>query len=129
MYKKVFPINPVPKPRMVRSDKWKKRAIVEKYFAFCNQLKLDAGPWEPPAAGMKISFFVSMPKSWTAKKKDKMEGKPHTQRPDLDNFVKAFLDALCSDDSHIWSLKATKRWTRTGKGCIVVDYPEVQTDE
>ena len=47
-----------------------------------------------------------------------MEGKPHQQRPDVDNYAKAFLDALCEDDSHVYSLKAEKYWSRTA--CIEV---------
>lgn len=124
MIRKVLEVAPVPKPRMVHSDKWKKRPPVTRYFGFCNELKAKAGNWEPPASGMKITFFVPMPKSWTNKKKEKLESQPHKQRPDLDNYVKAFLDALHKEDSHIWNIEATKRWTQTGKGCIVVDYPE-----
>lgn len=124
MARKILPVAPVAKPRMVHSDRWKKRPVVRRYFSFCNQLRAEAGPWQPPASGMKIIFFVPMAKSWSKKKKRRMESQPHTQRPDLDNFIKAFLDALCDDDAHIWSLAAEKRWTQTGKGCIVIDYQQ-----
>ncbi len=54
-----------------------------------------------------------MPKSWSAKKKAAHEGEPHRQKPDLDNLVKAMLDALHDDDSHIWDGRFTKRWSAT----------------
>lgn len=43
-----------------------------------------------------------------------MVGKPHQQRPDKDNFEKAFLDAVCEEDSHIWDGRETKLWSEEG---------------
>ena len=40
-----------------------------------------------------------------------MLGKPHQQRPDIDNLVKAVLDALCEDDSFVWNIEACKLWS------------------
>lgn len=31
-----------------------------------------------------------------------MRGTPHEQKPDKDNLLKALLDALYGDDSHVW---------------------------
>lgn len=114
-----FMLKPCPKPRMTRADKWKKRPIVLKYFAFCNELrvlskKLDYRP------GDKVSliFYIPMPKSWSKKKMREMLGKPHKQRPDIDNLCKAFLDALLEEDSFVYSLTAEKYWST--KGSIVV---------
>jgi Holliday junction resolvase RusA-like endonuclease len=56
-----------------------------------------------------------MPKSWSKKKKAVMWGKPHTSKPDIDNLVKAILDALngvaFNDDSQIWEIQSSKIWT------------------
>lgn len=105
-------IDPVPKPRMSRSDVWKKRPIVERYWAFKDELNLLVkGELEP---SLKLVFHVPMPKSWTKKKKADMDGKPHQQKPDVDNYIKAFLDALCTDDSYIYHVDGWKFWSTEG---------------
>ena len=83
-------INPVPKPRMVKSDAYKKRKVVQDYWAYKDQLKFKCSCLGvndlPDVVG--ISFVMPMPRSWTKKKKSEMDGKPHQQRPDLDNLIK-----------------------------------------
>ncbi|MBL4759389.1 MAG: RusA family crossover junction endodeoxyribonuclease [Mariprofundaceae bacterium] len=51
-----------------------------------------------------------MPKSWSKKKRLDMFGEPHMQRPDLDNYCKAILDAIYDEDSHIHKLTISKVW-------------------
>ena len=34
---------------------------------------------------------------------------PHQQRPDLDNLIKAFKDALCEEDSHVHTYGVMKK--------------------
>jgi Holliday junction resolvase RusA-like endonuclease len=60
-----------------------------------------------------------MPGSWSKKKKAIMDGKPHMQRPDLSNMLKAIEDAIYQDDSGIYDIHVTKRWGITGK--IIID--------
>lgn len=112
-----FFVEPVPKPRMTRSDKWKKRPVVTHYFAFCDLLRLYANKYKfkVPAAGAHVVFHIPMPKSWSERKRAQMEGQPHQQKPDVDNLVKALLDALCEDDSYVWDMRKTKLWSNTGK--------------
>jgi Holliday junction resolvase RusA-like endonuclease len=55
-----------------------------------------------------------MPKSWPAAKRDRMNGKLHKQKPDLDNLLKGLLDALYREDSHVASVWAEKRWAPNG---------------
>lgn len=55
-----------------------------------------------------------MPPSWSAKKKEFYNGKPHQVKPDIDNYLKAFMDALCSDDSYIFDAQAQKFWALEG---------------
>lgn len=80
---------------------------------YCDALRALLPGYEVPGE-LEIEFGVPMPKSWPAKKKLLMEGKPHTQRPDIDNLAKAFMDALCEDDSYVYSLKAVKLWSNEG---------------
>ena len=114
---KVYNITPIPKPRMTRSDKWKKRPSVLRYWEYKDQIKL--AEVELPEYH-HIIFVVPMAKSWSAKKKDGMDGTPHKQTPDIDNYVKACYDALYSEDSHIWTTTASKLWGYQGK-IIIVD--------
>ena len=60
-----------------------------------------------------------MPKRWSKKKKKQFEGKPHQQRPDLDNYLKAWKDSVYEEDAIVWNVEATKLWT-SGPGFITV---------
>jgi Holliday junction resolvase RusA-like endonuclease len=109
-------ITPIPKPRMVRSDSWKKRPIVLSYWAFKKELVLKANlaklKLEPE---INIVFYLPMPESWSKKKKAEMDGKPHQQVPDIDNCCKAVFDCLCDQDNFIWKVSCEKIWSYTGK--------------
>ena len=110
---KSYLIKPVPAPRMTRSDRWKKRDCVMRYFAFRDEVKRLEIIVEN---GDTITFHVPMPKSWTNKKRAKMLHMPHQQRPDVDNLCKALLDSIFEEDSHIYDIRIRKFWTdSTGK--------------
>lgn len=57
-------------------------------------------------------FTFKVPKSYSKKKQAELIGMPKTTKPDLDNLVKAVLDALngvaFEDDSRICSISAVK---------------------
>jgi Holliday junction resolvase RusA-like endonuclease len=117
-----FNLKPVPKPRMTRADRWKKRPIVLKYWDFCNELNRQAIKLEYiPGDRVGLIFYIPMPKSWSKKKREQMLGKPHKQRPDIDNLAKAFLDALLKEDSHVYSLSAEKYWSNEGSILVLTD--------
>lgn len=110
-------ITPTPKPRMTRSDKWRDppREPVRKYWAFCRKcqlLKMDL-----PVSGSIVIFVISMPESWSNKKRKAFDGKPHQPEggPDADNFLKALGDALYKNDSCIWDIHIRKVWGYEGK--------------
>tara|TARA_R110002020_G_scaffold269825_1_gene485145 strand:- start:4073 stop:4438 length:366 start_codon:yes stop_codon:yes gene_type:complete len=114
-----FNIKPCPKPRMTRADRWKQRPVVLKYWEFCNELKAQSIKMDyKPGDKISILFYIPMPKSWSKKKRDEMLGKPHKQRPDIDNLCKAFLDALLEEDAFVYSLTAEKYWSN--KGSIII---------
>ena len=110
---------PVPKPRMTQSDRWKKRPAVNRYYAY-----KDALIYEGLAQGfyltddIELTFYMPMPSSWSKKKKAEMNGKPHQAQPDIDNLAKAVMDALLDEDSHVWSLRASKLWS--DKGSLII---------
>lgn len=108
MQSKTILIEPVAKPRMTRSDKWKARPAVARYRQFCDLFRLHKAKIKE--SGTRLTFVMAMPVSWSEKKKAEMDGKPHKQKPDIDNLCKACLDALFEDDSHIWDIHARKIW-------------------
>ncbi|ENA1269270.1 RusA family crossover junction endodeoxyribonuclease, partial [Klebsiella variicola] len=48
----------------------------------------------------------------------------HQQKPDADNMIKALMDALFTDDAHIWDFRVTKRWGESGQ-ILISDIGEV----
>jgi Holliday junction resolvase RusA-like endonuclease len=63
-----------------------------------------------------ITFVISMPKSWSDKKKKAYEGKPHKNKPDLNNLVKALEDCLFDEDKYIWEYRNIRKiWGYTDK--------------
>ena len=49
-----------------------------------------------------------------------MNGTAHKQKPDIDNMLKALLDACYKDDSVVSSVTLVKKWSY--KGFIEVEY-------
>jgi Holliday junction resolvase RusA-like endonuclease len=74
---------------------------------------------------VSMAFVVPIPQSWSKKRRESLIGKPHTQRPDLDNFVKLVADAangiLWEDDSQISTLTACKLWGDVGYIDLIVE--------
>ncbi len=58
---------------------------------------------------------MPFPRSWSAKKKAAHLGQPHRQKPDLDNLIKALLDAALDDDSGVHEMTARKVWGEEGE--------------
>lgn len=111
-----FPVVPVAKPRMTRSDVWRKRPAVLQYRAYCDELRLHAKRHSLmlPPAGLRMVFHLPMPPSWSKAKRARMCDQPHQTKPDLDNLVKAVLDAMLPDDSGVYDFSATKLWAEQG---------------
>jgi Holliday junction resolvase RusA-like endonuclease len=126
----VFDITPCPAPRMTRRDKIftnpnhpnpkkRQRECVRKYFSFKNEVIWTAKSKKYVLQDeLNILFFIPMPETWSQKKKDEMNLKPHKQKPDCDNLTKAWLDSFGEDDSFVWNIHAIKRWGF--KGQIIV---------
>lgn len=115
----VIEIDPMPAPRMNYRSKATEKA--KKYFAFRNEFILKAkvkGLKDLPDV-LDVVFFIPMPKSWSKAKRNIMNGKPHQQKPDLDNLLKSVQDAFNKDDSHVWGIRSRKFWS--DKGMIVID--------
>lgn len=102
-------IKPVGKPRQTRSDVWKQRPVVMRYRAFADELRLKYREDLPNS--VTLIFRIEMPQSWSKKKKAEMLGKPHQQKPDVDNLAKSVLDALVKEDSVIYRCLIEKYWS------------------
>ncbi|EBY2674466.1 RusA family crossover junction endodeoxyribonuclease [Salmonella enterica subsp. enterica serovar Brandenburg] len=113
----IYEITPIGKPRMTRSDKWKKRPAVMRYRAFCDEVRLNKVSL--PESGYHVTFIIPMPASWSRKRRAEMNGNAHQQKPDKDNLEKALLDAIFDDDSRVWDGRVTKIWGE--KGQIVIE--------
>ncbi len=109
----LYVITPVPKPRMTKADRWKKRPPVVRYWEYKDLLReagLESLPFD-----YWIRFTLPMPKSWSKRKRDQYRDTYHKQKPDKDNLEKGILDALYSEDCQIATGKVSKVWGDVGK--------------
>ena len=116
-----FRVTPCPAPRMTQRDRWAKRPCVLRYFAYRETVQAQAveQAFRLPA-DLSVTFILPMPESWSAKRRRLADGLVHQGRPDLDNLVKAFLDAMAAEDGYVWRLRAEKRWGVEGKIRVAV---------
>lgn len=103
----------VPAPRMSKRDKWRgaQSPAVQRYVRYCDGLRL-RNVVLPDR--FKVTFAMRRPESHYS-------GAPlvaaHMVKPDADNLLKGFLDALHhkklkrGDDAHIWSVWTEKVWS------------------
>lgn len=84
-----------------------------RYRAFADECRLRMAGLQ--LEGAHITFHLPMPASWPKYKRAELDGQLHRQKPDLDNLLKALMDALYGDDSHIARLSGLeKRWAIEG---------------
>lgn len=110
-------INPMGAVRQTQADRWKKRPAVLRYRAYSDKLKLAAAAQNFVIGERCVMVFeIEMPQSWSKKKKELMNGKPHKQKPDIDNLVKAW-DSICIEggDAFIHTVFAAKFWSYEGR--------------
>jgi Holliday junction resolvase RusA-like endonuclease len=111
---------------MTQSDRWKtnpkhndpkkrQREVVTQYFDFKNKIVQQARQmnFQLPEV-LEVVFLVPMPFTWSEKKKVRNNKKPVKKRPDIDNYVKAFMDAMSNEDGNIWKIIAEKRYAFRG---------------
>lgn len=132
---------PIAQPRPRRSNKgvvytpskngikgWKKLIVLE---ALMNIKKTIQGPvW------LSLEFHLPRPKSHfgTGRNADNIRRTAqvsHTQTPDLDNLIKAVMDALTrarvwEDDSQVMELHCSKHWARKTDSGVIIRVSESQ---
>lgn len=70
-----------------------------------------------------IPFGAKLSKAKTEERQSR-DGTPHMMKPDIDNMLKAFMDAIMKEDSHVHTIGITKKvWGIHGhiKVVIIVD--------
>jgi Holliday junction resolvase RusA-like endonuclease len=82
-----------------------------KYRAFADECRLKG---VKVGNGCEIIFYIPMPKSWSKVNKSIMIGAGHKKRPDVDNLLKALMDAVLPEDSHIHDIAIKKVWAING---------------
>jgi Holliday junction resolvase RusA-like endonuclease len=98
-------------PRQSRRDAFDPSPAVERYRAFCAELRIKAAlAGYEPGEVIDILFLMPMPVSWSQRKRRRMDGTPHHQKPDTDNLRKAFADALLCEGCSVWDMRGRKRW-------------------
>lgn len=113
---KVYLITPVSAPRQVKSDTWNPSDHVLRYRAFRDECAYRGVTIAP--RDTCITFVLPMPASWSNKKREAMRFQPHEQKPDLDNLVKALVDAVYrgQDDGKVSSYgRLEKIWGDVGE--------------
>lgn len=90
-------------------------------------LKLGIKPDEFKFSEIKsITFVVTIPMGPSLSKKvlqERMDrvDTPHQMKPDIDNMLKAFMDALMKEDSHVHTIgRMTKVWGIHGHIKVVI---------
>lgn len=83
-----------------------RKAKLDRYNKYKDDLKTLAyhHRFTLPVCGLGLYFFVPMPPSWSAKKKAAMHGQMKLSKPDIDNYEKAFYDAMSIRDEAVGQL-------------------------
>lgn len=116
---------PIPKarPRVTRNGTYTpprtKKAMNEVSKQVKEHPECPETPLSAPVS-VETTFHVSMPKSWSKKKREAMLGEPVAKKQfDIDNLQKLIFDALneilWEDDGQIWESYGKKVWSNEGK--------------
>lgn len=110
-----LPITPVPKPRLTHQGRFS--AAAKRYYRYAEHLRLLMAAQHVSLGDvLSVTFVLPMPHSWSQKKRQALNHQPHQQRPDLDNLLKAYKDALFVNDAQIWRYRRVeKRWGTEGQ--------------
>lgn len=130
-----FTVHGVPKgkgrPRFARMGNFVKTYTDQKTQIAEGDIKLaylntKDRPQEPISnqISLSVSFFMPIPASLSAKKQSALNGSYHSKKPDIDNLLKAVLDALNGvafrDDSLICSVVCFKVYNTVPKTVVTI---------
>jgi Holliday junction resolvase RusA-like endonuclease len=128
-----FDINPVPasRPRVSRwSTYYPKKYTQFKKDMYALLSVMDITPSEKLVC-VHIDFKISIPKSWSKKKKREKENSYCDNNSDIDNYIKAALDSFNGfyfvDDKQVVEIFARKRYSSVP--CIKFKILEIKNDD
>jgi Holliday junction resolvase RusA-like endonuclease len=125
MHKLVFKIPPVPasRPRVTQYGAYY-NAVYDQFRK--NMAKLLTGKLTLYAEPLRldVTFFKEIPKSYSKKRRDEMDGTYISVTPDLDNLEKAIYDSLndCvwKDDCQIVEHTTRKVWVKSEPSIVLI---------
>jgi len=95
-------------PRQTRRDRWAKRKSVENYHTWKDALRIFKKRIPDISTILSVYYLCEMPESWSDKKKAEHFGTFHRVKPDIDNGLKAIMDALLKQDQSVAVVLAVK---------------------
>lgn len=114
------------RPRATRQGRMYTPAETVAFETVVRQIAVEQFP-VPLAGPVRVEVIATFvpAQSWSAKKQAAHMGRPHIQKPDLDNCQKAILDGLnriaFADDSQVAEITARKVWGATDSTVVHVE--------
>lgn len=115
------------KPRMTRSDKWKRRDCVLQYRSWadlarhCIRQQVGKLPNAEQTTAIRFDAYHRPPSSLSKKKAAALIGTRKRTRPDADNILKC-LDAMWTQDAALGDLSVTRRWDWEPRLEVTIEY-------
>lgn len=99
-----------------------RRNQIKRYFDYKRALKQEAALklFVIPEENVWLKFYVPMPKSWRKKKRNQLLFEQKKSAPDIDNYVKGFIDGLLTEDKRLSDYRASKFWCDGETGFIEI---------
>lgn len=121
-----------PRPRVTRYATF----YPKKYTDFKEEFKNNLNSFtikqikQPIPIEMELEFYIKIPKSYSKKKKEELDGSYVIKRPDIDNYMKSVLDGLnelmFEDDSQVVKITASKKYINEDKGHFIIKWKEIR---
>lgn len=105
--------------RRTKADIWKKRKSVIEYYRYKDEINQMIQERYIPSETLKVVFLLKPADSLSFIKKKKLYYTPHNKKPDLDNLVKALLDAFHRQDNIVHTIYAHKIYAPINAICLL----------
>lgn len=129
-----FPIRAMGKPRMTKSDKWRKRQPVKDWFAYKDHLLslLEPGFYDRLQRAtiyqFRVEATIAFPKSYSKAAKQVLLDQPHRVKPDASNILKGIEDILVESDQELADVACSKSWGNEDWLSITITFTDGETD-
>lgn len=105
---------------------YNRKQTIKRYWDFKIAFKVlaDLQKFEIPEENCWAKFYISMPESWSKKKKKEKQFTIHKSMPDEDNLWKSVKDSMLVKDEKIGDARVSKFWY-DGKSFIEITLGEL----